>query len=247
MFSRKTLSHYEAAILQGKLFLVRNRLVGKYTDWRYYGNTGSSDDAYRAYILAFHATQPHVDASWQRYEYDSRAAYQESTVGNGYYLVLKPYKKNANIVTVQAIFPCDATVLSDPLQAALERDAARTGHPVSLATERKERDAMLANFIKNIEEHRYKNETPEEKEKRLKAKNDQAIFSEITNSVLSKYGCFFLIPLIILGCILLFFMPLLGMACIFGGIILFLVIVLLLLALKKPLVAMKKRRMDIYK
>ena len=247
MFKRKTLSHYEAAIQQGKLFLVRNRLVGKHTDWRYYGDTGSSEDAYRAHILVFHATQPHVGSNWQRYEYDSHSAYKNSTVGKAYFLVLKPYRKNADIVTVQAVFPCETTTLSEALQAALERDSARTGYPVSLETEQRERSAMLANFTKKAEELRYQNETPEEREKRIQAKNDQAIFSEITNPVLTKCGCFILLPLIVLGSILTFFMPGLGLACIFGGCVLFPGIALLLLAFKKPLVAMKKRRMGISK
>ena len=128
MLQKKTLEKYEKEITMGRLFLVRNRLLNKVTEWRYIGNSMSSDDAYKARILSFNTTQPHYeDENFQRYEYSAGLRlYNQVSEGTHYFLVLRPLKikKDSTKLSVIAIFPCETTILTPALQAALHRDAA---------------------------------------------------------------------------------------------------------------------------
>ena len=236
MAGYRTLTKYENDLAAGDLFLIRNHLVGKYSEWRYRGVGCSSDDAYKAYVLAFFMSPTSF-----RYEFESYSDYSGSAVDQQFYLVL-----GADRRTVLNIFPCETTVLSSTLEAVLQRDAALTGAPISLAAEKKALEEKMEALNRKLRETSTRNETLEEKATRLQKEHDQQIFAEIANNVLTKCAIFLLLPLIVVGIALLVFGSPFGILCIFGGCFLLILIALLLIALKKPLIAIKKRKMDTF-
>lgn len=246
---KRTLTHYEDKLTKGQLFLVRNRLIAKYKENRYIGDSHASEDAYVAHVAAFHANHQHYTeetcATYQRYESDGRRIYKNGQVGLEYYLVMKPQKKSSELSVIDC-FLCEDVALTPALSAVLQRDAHLTGFPVSRETEMAERRLEYRRFSEEYKARLYQNETAEAKAHRLKEEADQLIFSEIANKVLMKLGLFLLMPMLLVGGgLMIAAYPLLGMIILFGGDVLFLTVTLLMIAFKKQIVAGKKRRMGL--
>jgi len=163
---KRTLERYEDKLTKGQLYLVRNRLIAKYKENRYIGDTGCSEDLYVARITAFHVTQQHYTqetcATYQRYEFGGRRIYKNGQIGQQYYLVLKPQKKSSELTVIDC-FLCEAVSLTPTLSAILQRDDHLTGFPVSRETELAERRQEYRRFSEEYKAKLYQNETAEAK------------------------------------------------------------------------------------